>query len=126
MKPNQKTNTISFTTQGQIPLFKDWLEVQQSAEDQFLINRKSKTSMWEKQFADKFRNLIGKPMKGDAKVRVVLYTKKDSNSSRLSQTILKVVEKYCITGRVRHWEVEQKPADTLLNVRSEWTIITAS
>jgi len=82
--------------------------------------------MWEKQFADKFRNLIGKPMKGDAKVRVVLYTKKDSNSSRLSQTILKVVEKYCITGRVRHWEVEQKPADTLLNVRSEWTIITAS
>lgn len=126
MKPNQKTNTISFTMQGQVPLFKDWLNVERDAQGRIILIPTEKVSMWEKQFAQKFRELYEKPFTGDAKLSVMIYTKKDSDSSRLARTILKVAEKYCITGRVRHIDIQQKPTDTLLSVRSEWTIITAS
>lgn len=123
MNPEQtKTRTFSIELRGEIPQYKKWFRIIRNEANQVVLDETDKVPMWEHQFAQIVKEKVGAKLSTDVDISVFIYTRKDNDSRRLSESILKVVEKYVTSGRVRNWTVRQVPVHGMPDVRCAFEI----
>jgi hypothetical protein len=122
MNPDQKTKTFSIEIRGEIPQHKKWFKIMRDKDNRAFLEQTDRVPMWEYQFSQLVKQRVGKKLTVDVDLSVFIYTRRDSDSRRLSESILKVIEKYVTSGKVRSWNVRQIPVSGLLDVRSAFEI----
>ena len=122
MRQEQTTNTFSIELRGEIPQHKKWFKIMRDKENRTYLEQTERVPLWEHQFAQVIKARAGKKLSSDVDIDVYVYTRRDSSSRRLSESILKVVEKYVTSGKVRNWNVRQIPVQSMLDVRSSFEI----
>lgn len=124
MESPTKTRTFSIELRGEIPQHKKWFKIMRDKTSRAYLEQTDRVPMWEYQFAQIVKQKVGTKLNVDVDLTVFIYTRRDSDSRRLGESILKVVEKYVTSGKVRNWSVRQIPVSGMLDVRSAFEIST--
>ena len=122
MQSPTKTRTFSVELRGEITQHKKWFKIMRDKDNRAFLEQTDRVPMWEYQFAQLVKEKVGKKLTSDVDISVFIYTRRDSDSRRLSESILKVIEKYVTSGKVRNWNVRQVPVHGMLDVRSAFEI----
>jgi hypothetical protein len=79
-------------------------------------------SMWEQQFEKLVRKQFPEKLDCDVEISVSSFTRKNNDARRISEQVLRLIETYVTSGRVRSWSVVQRPADSFFTVHSVFRI----
>lgn len=123
MNQTPQTKRFSITLGGELPQNQSWLKILKNEDGGFTLKPTEKTPLWEHDFAQQVKKNIEHKSRKDVDLKVVIYTRKDNSARRLSDTIIKVVEKYITYGKVRNWNVKQIPVREMTEVHSTFEII---
>lgn len=79
-------------------------------------------SRWESQFERLVRRQLPEMLTCDVEISVLSFTRKNNDARRISEQVLRLIETYVTSGRVRSWSVVQRPAQSIMTVGSSFRI----
>lgn len=116
------TQRFSITLGGELPQNQQWLKILKNEDGGFTLQPTEKVPLWEHQFAQEVKKVVDKKSRKDVDIKVTIYTRKNNDARRISDTIIKVVEKYVTYGKVRNWNVKQIAVTEMTEVHSTFEI----